>query len=562
MSNSVPTTAPGRARVDRRRRISLIWAIPVVTVLIAAWLTWDTYSKRGPTITVTFDGAEGLLAGQSHIKHKDVDMGLVQSVVLTQDKKRVLVSARMNREATSLLTDQTKFWVVRPRFFAGNISGLSTLLSGSYIELLPGDEGAPKHQFTGLEDPPVLQADIPGTTFLLKADRIGSVNLGSPIFYRDMSVGEVLGSDLGDMAETVTIHAFVRAPFDKYVRDESRFWNASGLSVKLGAEGVQLQVESLKAVLLGGIAFDTPAAARASATSGANQTFPLYADRDAADKAGFRRRVQFAGYFTGSVSGLAPGSPVTFQGLPVGDVRSVGMEYDPKSDSIRAPVRFEVEPERIAHINLAEARGPIANTRMLVARGLRAQLQSANLVTGQMMVALAIIPDAAPAEMQVDGDVIILPTIPGQFAGLTDSANQLLAKLSSMPFEQIGANLNDTLKGLKDLANGEELKASLTSVQGLLGDAQTLVKQADLGLSPAFKQMPALASNLQAALTHSNKLLVSADSGYGENSKFSRDLERIMVQLNETARSFRALSDLLTRHPEALIRGRTNTGPE
>ncbi len=332
--------------------------------------------------------------------------------------------------------------------------------------------------------------------------------------------------------------------------------------MKLGADGVQLQLESLRALLLGGIAFETPVVARDSAASAENQAFPLYANKEAADQASFRRRVPYLAFFNGSVSGLGSGSPVTFQGLRVGEVTSVSLEYDARTDLVRAPVRFEIEPERIADMHLAEARGPVANTRMLVQRGLRAQLQSANLLTGQMMVALTMVPNAQPAELQMEGDVIVLPTVPGQFAGLTDSANQLLAKLGNMPFEQIGANLNDTLRGLNELANGRELRQSLVSLQATLASTQELVKRLDAGASPALKQLPGLASNLQSTLTQANKLLASADTGYGDNSRFSRNLDRLMLQLNDMARSFRALADLLTRHPEALIRGRTDTGAE
>jgi paraquat-inducible protein B len=490
-------------------------------------------------------------------------MGLVQSIALTKDLQRVVVTAQMKRDAEPLLTDRAQFWVVRARLSGTDISGLSTLLSGSYIALLPDVKGGQKKRdFTGIENPPVLQSNIPGRTFLLKANRLGSVSPGSPIFYRDLSVGEVLGWDLGDMAETVTIHAFVRAPFDQYVHDDSTFWNASGVSLKLGPEGVQFQLESLQALLLGGIAFETPTVARSSAVSAEKRIFTLYADQDAAHLAGFRRRVPALGYFQGSVSGLGPGSPVTFQGLRIGQVTEVNLEYDPKTDSIRAPVRFEVEPERIVGMHLAEARGPVANTRILVQRGLRAQLQSSNLLTGQQQVALTMVPDAKPAELELEGDVIVLPTVPGQFAGITDSVNELLTKVNQMPFEQLGVNLNDTLHGFNDLANSPALKEALESLQGTLANAQDLLKRLDAGVAPALKQLPALAASLQGTLTQANKLLVSTDTGYGNNSKFSRDLARLMLQLNDMARSFRALSDLLSRHPEALIRGRTNTGPE
>jgi paraquat-inducible protein B len=246
MSDKHPT-AVVTSRIDHKRRLPLIWAIPVVTVIIGAWLAWSTISQRGPLITITFETAEGLQANQSHVRHKDVDMGVVQKVSLTHDLKRVEVTVRMNREAEPLLTDKAEFWVVRPRFFAGAISGLQTLFSGSYIDLLPSAEGGePKREFVGLENPPVLQSDVPGRTFLLQAKRIGSLNLGSPILFRDLEVGEVLGWDVGEMAREITIHAFVREPFDKYVRDNSRFWNASGAKVQLGANGIQLQVESLR----------------------------------------------------------------------------------------------------------------------------------------------------------------------------------------------------------------------------------------------------------------------------------------------------------------------------
>ena len=349
MSSVTQPTATVRTHADRRTRFSLIWIIPIVTILIGGWLAWDTLSKRGPTITITFENGEGLQAGQSHVKHKDVDMGLVTGVALSPDASHVRVTVQMKRSAERFLNDQVKFWVVTPRLFAGSISGLDTLISGSYIELLPSSAaGHPARQFTGLENPPVLTSNVPGRTFLLHADRVGSVSMGSPVFYRDLNVGTVLGWDIGDMAESVTIHAFVRAPYDHYVHDGSRFWNASGVSVKLGTQGVQVQLELIKALLLGGVAFETPEDAAKTGVSNQDHVFPLYADQEAADNASFQRRLSLVGYFPGSVSGLGPGSPVTFRGLRIGSVSSVALQYDPKTDTIRAPVHFEVEPERIA----------------------------------------------------------------------------------------------------------------------------------------------------------------------------------------------------------------------
>jgi paraquat-inducible protein B len=552
-----------RAPVRKSRRFSLIWMIPLVTLLIGGWLIWDTYSKRGPTVVVSFMSGEGLQPGQSHVKHLDVDLGLVKSVVLAKDFSHVIVTLAMKPEAEPVLTDKALFWVVRPRLFAGSVSGLGTLVSGSYVELLPSSkEGKAQRSFSGLEDPPVLQTAQAGRTFLLKAPEIGSVRVGSPVFYRDIAAGQVLGWDLADNAESVTIHAFVRAPFDKFVTDQSRFWDASGVSVELGANGVRLQLTSVQALLFGGVAFEIPPGAPPAAPSAQDAIFPLFPSRSAAQDAGYVRRIKFVSYFTGAVSGLAVGSPVTFQGLHVGQVTGIGLEYDPTADALRVPVHYDVEPQRIRNVKLAEARGPLENTRMLVERGLRAELKSANLLTGAQEVALSIDPKAEPATLGQEGDVLVMPSVAGGFAGIEAAANQLLTKLSQMPFEQIGRNLNDTLEGASGLVNSPELAQTVVKLRATLSSADDVVRQVRAGVGPALKQLPAIAADLQASLARVGTLMGSVNTAYGADSKFNRDLDRLVLQLNDTATALRWLADLLTRHPEALARGRPSAGSE
>jgi paraquat-inducible protein B len=562
--NESPTSLPTAAVQQKgKRRISLIWAIPVVTVLVGGWLVWDTYAKRGPLISIIFDQGDGLTAGQSLVKHRDVTLGTVTSVKLTPDMNHVVVKVQMTRDATPLISDKTKFWIVRPRFFAGSLSGLGTLLSGPFIDLLPSPDGTkPQTQFTGLEDPPVLQSVVPGRTFLLKADHIGSVSLGAPIFFRDLQVGQILGWDIGNMVRDVTIHAFVRAPYDSYVHADSRFWNASGLSVKLGADGVQVQVQSLDALLLGGIAFSTPDEDSGEPEAAAEANFPLYDNKDAADQAIYQRRIPFVAYFSGSVSGLGEGSPVTFQGLKIGQVKSVDMVYDSIANTVRAPVRFEVEPQRIKNIEVVAQRGPLANLQALVASGLRAQIQKSNLLTGQSEVALVILPNAPRADVTLQGSDIVFPTAPGALDSITTSVSTLLAKINNLPFDQMSASITSTLSGLSDLTNGPETKQAVASLAGTLAASQTLVRQLNTQVGPALKSLPALTAQLKSAAGNLNTVLVSANSTYGGDSHFSRQLQQLMAQLNDMAQSFRALSDLLTSHPEALIRGRTNAGVE
>lgn len=559
MSDAQMPMVPGHASARRSRRLPVIWVIPLLAIAIGAWLAWDTLSKRGPTIIVSFDNAEGLQAGQSQLKFKEIVLGTVQSLDLTPDHSHVLVTIATTRQAAPLLTDQTIFWVVKPRLFAGNISGLNTLLSGSYVGMLPPQTaGKPQREFVGREDPPILEANVPGHIFSLKADRLGSISLGSPVFFRDIDVGEVLGWDFADMAESVTIRAFVRAPFDSYVHDETRFWNASGVSLKLSGAGVSLQMESLRALLLGGIAFDTPAEQTAAEVSSEQHVFPLFSDHDAAIAASYSRKIPMISYFSGSVRGLGPGSEVTMHGLVVGHVVDVRLAYNPAKDTIVAPVRYEIQPERILGVgSKAIFKTPAEAVTAVVKQGLRASLQSASLITGQQMVSLDFVPDAPQAAVTMEGTDFVLPaTDSGGFAGLEASATALLDKVNTIPFKQIGDNLDSILRGANEVTNGPQLRQALTDLSTAIHDVKDLVAHLNSGLDPALRQLPEIATGLQKTMTSVNKLALSLDSGYGDNTQFNRDLGRLLLQLTDAVRSIRSLADMLARHPEALIKGR------
>jgi paraquat-inducible protein B len=547
-----PRAAVPRATTRRSRRISVIWVIPLVAVAIGAWLAWDTWSKEGPTIRISFDNGEGLQAGQSQLKFKDIVFGTVKSLELAPDHTHVVVTVATTHQAKPLLTEQTIFWVVKPRLFAGNVSGLETLLSGSYIGMMPGQAGGKaQHKFVGQEDPPILQANVPGHTFVLKATKLGSISLGSPVFYRDLNVGEVLGWDIADMAEYVTIRAFVRAPYDSYVHDQTRFWNASGVSIKLAGAGVEVQMESLKALILGGIAFETPAAEVHTAITAENHVFPLFTDRDAANNASYTRKIPMISYFPGSVKGLAAGSEVTMHGLKVGQVTDVRLSYDAAKDVVLAPVRFEIEPERVVGVGVRVHKTDAESVEALLSGGLRASLQSASLITGQQVVALDFVSDAPEVPVTMEGEDFVLPTTEGGgFAGLASSATDLLGKVNSIPFDQIGKSLNGILKSVNDATQGPQIKKALTDLSAMIASAQGMIQRLDT------KQLPQIAAGLEKTLTSANKLVMSLDTGYGDNTKFNRDLDRLMVQANDAVRSIRALTDLLSRHPEALVKGR------
>ena len=552
-------------RTGRHRRYSLIWLIPIVTALIGGYLIFDTLSSEGPTVRITFQNAEGLAAGKSPVKHKDVDMGTVRKIALSPDLDHVIVTLEMKPSAAPLLTDQTQFWVVKPRIFAGAISGLQTLLSGSYVAMHPGparSHGKVKHDFTGLENPPVLTSDTPGRTVLVKAKRIGSIGLGSPVFFRDLEVGQVLGYDVADMARTVTVHVFVKAPFDKYLHDNSRFWNASGLTASLGDKGLNVEVQSLKAVLLGGIAFNTPPGGQPLGSKD-NEEFTLYLDKGDADAASYGQQVKFVAYFDASVRGLAVGADVDLYGLKIGQVTDVGLKYDPVQDKVLVPVEFEVQPGRIAQSELDPRSKPYDAVASLVARGMRARLVSANIITGAQLVSLDIIPGAAPATLGRQGDTLVIPTVSGGgIDNIAATASKLLSQIGAIPFEEIGRHLNDALAGVDRATGGTKLADAVTALDSALASVRDVAGNLNRGLTPALKKLPAISDGLTQSVERLNAVLATVKAGYGDDSRFHQGLEDTLTQLKDTARSIQALSDLLTRHPEALIRGRTGSGRE
>ncbi|MDR6294066.1 paraquat-inducible protein B [Inquilinus ginsengisoli] len=554
-TSGLPPAAP---RIDRKRRLSPIWLIPIVAVLIAGYLGWITFSSQGPTITISFQAADGLEAGKTLIKHKEVVFGTVKTIALSEDLSHVEVTAEMTQAAAPHLNQDTRFWVVRPRLSAsGGLTGFSTIVSGSYIELDPG-KGESRRSFTGLEDPPVVRADVPGTEFLLKADRIGSVGPGSPIFYRDVQVGQVMGFDADNLANGVTIHAFVRAPFDSQVRAKTNFWNASGISIGAGAQGLKIQLESLTAVLAGGIAFDTPDVGSAGEQAKAGTTFTLYKDQASVEEAEYTVRLPYLLYFDGSVGGLEPGANVEWRGIKVGRVSEVRLQYDAAQNRMRIPVLVELEPQRIEMVGAKPGLGPKEYTdqvKALVGRGLRAQLKNGNLLTGQLIVTLDIFPDTYQQTVGEGDRYPILPTVQGQFDSVMRSASAILDKISALPIDQLVDQTNATLKTLQSLAASPEITESLRSLAGALSSTQQLLGQANTNLGPTLQQLPPLLAAAQQAVRRLGGTLGS--DGYGADSGFKRDLTRLMGQVEDTLRSIRVLTDYLEQHPEALIRGKT-----
>ncbi|CAN7791821.1 MlaD family protein [Paraburkholderia hospita] len=512
-----------------RWRVQIVWLVPLIAILIGGWLAVKAVMEQGPTVTIGFETGEGLEAGKTKIKFKNVDIGVVKNVKLSGDHRRVIATAELSKDATNLLVDDTRFWVVRPRISGGTVSGIGTLLSGSFIGMDVGTSTKPRRDYTGLETPPVFAIGVPGREFILKGADMGSLDVGSPIFYRRLQVGQIISYRLDPDGKGVTMHVFVNAPYDRYVKPDTRFWQASGIDVSLDTTGVKVNTESLVAILIGGLAFQTPDEAPDDAEAAANTEFALFHDRAEAFKRHDRIIDNYVLVFRESVRGLVVGAPVDFFGIVVGEVAAINTKFDPVTKQFSIPVEIRLYPERFTSRFVKGGAGgritddPQRLAQTLVDHGLRGQLRTGNLLTGQLYVALDFFPNAPKAKVDWTTTPPEIPTTPGGLQSMQDSVTSLLAKLNQIPFGGIGKGAQKTL-----------------------ADADTLLKQLRTDVVPQARD------TLAAAQTALN----SANGALQPDAPLAQNTADAMSELARTAAAFRSLADYLERHPEALIRGK------
>jgi len=545
--HAVSDAALPQAQVVARERLSWVWLLPLLALALGIWLAYKTLAERGPTIAIEFKAAAGLQAGKTRVKFKDVDIGQVSAIRVGAELDRVIVTAELTRDAEPYLTDRTRFWVERPRVTVGQISGLETLLSGAHIAIDPVLDGRPARDFVGLDAPPLITAAEPGSAFVLRAASLGSLTLGSPVYHRQIQVGQITDYRLDPDGGAVSVWLFIKAPYDRLVRTGTRFWNASGFEVQLTVEGLALNSESLLAMLIGGVAFDIPATLDApGAPAPPGQYFPLYPSREEAHARRYFDKQRLVLRFNGSVRGLAVNAPVLLRGIQVGKVLDIQLQLDDTQMDFEIPVLVEIEPERIGTPDAARRANSIAVLERLVANGLRGQLRTASLLTGQLYIDLDLHPEAPPATLARVGDYPVLPTIPTPLAGLTATLDRVLARIENIPFEDIGRETQATLAALRALLQAPELTAVLT-------EAETALRQ--IGAAAARLDQETLAAWVAAA-HRARALFEQANAVLQPEAPLTAEATRALRELGAAARSLRVLAETLERHPEALIKGK------
>ncbi len=568
-----------------RAGISAIWLVPLVVAAVAIGIAISHFLSEGPTITIVFKSASGVEPDKTVIKYKDVDIGKVTAVRLTDDFAQVQVTAKIMASAAGLMVDDAKFWVVKPRITLTGVSGLGTLLSGNYIAFEAGTSGKRRTDFVGL-DAPALTTNRPGREFVLEARDLGSLDIGSPVYYRRLPVGQVTGYDLAPDGQSVRIRAFVEAPYDKYVVTATRFWNVSGIRVSLGPEGLDVNTESLAALLLGGVAFSLPPAAAIDKPAAAASVFRLYRDHDTAmrtNEAGGRR---FVLHFDESLDGLVAGAPVTFLGLPVGEVDGVGLAFDPAHDRFRRRVVVTFHPEQIfAHTIVAGGEGAAGNVgsgnagkgaavsagrgnaaagkgasgvlaggsaafdvllQRLVDGGLRAQLKKGRLLIGQPYVDFDYHAHGTGTKARLDLAAALpeLPTVQSEPADLEARLARIMARVDRLPLDEIGRLMRQDLEAL------DRTLASVTKVMNDTGVRLLPALEADV------EQLRRAIGAVERAMDGANATLLGPDAAVVQ------ELRDALHEFTRAARSVRVLADELERQPSSLIRGKpAESGP-
>ncbi|MFO2465049.1 MlaD family protein [Pseudomonas sp. 15FMM2] len=525
---------PGQAPIKTRRlSVSLVWIVPIVAVLVGLSLVVHSLLQEGPSITITFKTGSGLTANKTEVKYRNVVIGQVSDVALSDDQKSVKATIKLAKQAESFTREDSQFWVVRPRIGAGGVSGIDTLLSGDYISADIGQSNTRAKQFKGLETPPAITYGEPGKRFTLRTQDLGSLDIGSPVYYRKIPVGQVVTYALAADGKGVDIDVFIHAPNDVYVTENTRFWNASGIDMSLGANGFSLKTESLSTLLVGGIAFRAPEYSPGDKPAAEEYAYELFPDQQTALAPPNGQAQYLSLRFEQALRGLRVGAPVEFLGIEFGKVVAINLDFDAEKRSFPVNVGIVIYPQRLgqAHTKMLKVlnhdpNDEAAGVRLMgtfIENGLRAQARSGNLLTGQLYIALDFYPKAEKVTFDASVRPVSIPTIPGNLEQLQEKLEGIVNKISQLPIERIAGNLDSNLV---------ELRKGLVQF-----NAKTL-------------------PGVQTTLTDVSKTLQSASATLAEDSPQREQLTQTLGELERMSRSLRELSDYLGRHPESLIRGR------
>ena len=540
MSASRPSLS---AKMQSVRNISPVWIIPIVTLVIGAWLSVSAWQKRGTDIHVTFDSASGIEVGKTLVRLKDVPVGKVTRVRLTKDLSKVRVKISLDKEIGEHLSEHSRFWLVTPRISATGISNLGTLISGVYIVMDPGEEGRFQRNFEGLPEPPAVRSDEKGTQYVLLAEQLGSLDVGSPIYYRNVRVGEVTSYKLSEQGTHVEIRIFVQAPYDKMVYTKTHFWNVSGFGVSIGADGVKAQMASLASLISGGVAFDNPVGFEVSTKALSNQSFNLFSDKESIDEGRYTLQYFYRLKFSHSVRGLNVGAPVEFRGVKIGEVVEIKLDKVAKGpESLH--VFISIEPQRLDSSATHSREAFDAVWADLVAQGLRAQMASGSLITGSRYVALSFPLNAEEKNFAVHEQYSDIPTQDTVFDQLDQQLAKITTKIDQIPIEKMGQDLAGSLKSLQAILATVETNKTADKIDQVLGN-----------VGQASEQLDEIMQSMHTAVGQLSDTLSSVEGVVASDGSMHHQVQQTLESVKQSADSLEVFLKQLHEKPDALIFG-------
>ena len=592
------------AQVNPKSRFSLIWIIPITAAIIGGWLAFKYYSERGTFITIIFDNAAGIEKNKTPIRYKDVQVGKVKKLSLTSDLKKVRVTAEIFPDMAENLGSNTRFWVVSPRITFQGVSGIETLLSGVHIGIDPGTKSAPLETYYGLSIPPLITTGEKGTRISLKTDSLGSLDIGSPIYYHKVNVGEVTSYKLNPQDGSINIFIYVHEPYDAKIKTSTRFWNASGVELNLDSAGVSARMESLTSLLIGGIAFETAEAEYGKELNG-ETTFKLYDSYKLAnDDTQRNNKLFYLMYFKDSLHGLSEDSLVEYGGVKVGKVESILLAKNRSNDQMETIVKVSFRIDRFS--KRADVLDAVETLKNLVSRGLQAQLTVDSLVTGSKFISL-VTPKNPPAYSKGEQNQLALSAGEGKQTPIFPTATAQ-ASLLSFDATEITQELNKAISSVTTLINSDDIKKTLAGLANTsesiskittqlenkgfsgelmdtLSNAKTTTKDISLLIKETRKTMESITKSTKIlqkdaslsmktfnnvsnklqrdtgkTLASIDKVSLTLDKGLkatlSEDSALQYRLQQLINELSEAAKSFSVLADTIQRKPNSIILGK------
>lgn len=519
-----------KAKVGRTRRIQSIWLVPVVALLIGVWMVYANWANRGPTIEITFSSGEGIEPGQTKVKRRNVEVGDVVGMRLTDDAQRVVLAVQVNKEYEDLLREDTQFWVVRPRVGLGGISGLGTLISGAYVEMSRGIAVESARSFVGLERPPVTPIGTPGLHVTLSSEGGRALVEGQPVLFHGQRVGRIEFVNFDTNERRTYYDAFIAAPFDELITTNTRFWFASGFAVDLSADGLRVETASLESIIEGGVSFDVPQGQPLGEPVTARAFYTIYPNANSINEPQYVQSLRFVLMIEDSIRGLRPGAPVEYRGVKIGQVLRTDIDYPEVTNLLaedsRIPVLISITPALLGFEDTESALGRAEGRIVaMIEEGLHAELATGNLLTGRKYVELTDL--AIPGtERQLFGDYRVIPTATGQVGRLIESVAATADKLSELPLDDMVASAREAL---------EQMRTTLADMEEVLDEEGSRE----------------LLSNLNDTLTSFRELAADFAAGSETNEDLRRALSSLEITLNDLQPVLRQLRN----KPNSLIFG-------